>query len=198
MFRVRSWMVGGTIGLVAAWAFMAGPGSAGDDEKAQHKQVLKIAAAFKASKDDGMKEAAAMSKKLDSLEAVMHAFKTRKKGGFGVGDTPGAITPDGIELYINMLQRDGITPTALEKNGKAVEDLAYATAAVAEVTKHFNNKDFGKGKKTKKDWQEFSDKMRDGSLKLAAAAKSKGAAEVKAAAKVVNDACNACHSIFRE
>ncbi|MFO0965866.1 MAG: cytochrome c [Gemmataceae bacterium] len=195
---MRAWLVGGTLAALAALAFLAGPSRAGDDEKAQQKKILEFAAAIKTDKDAGLKKAADMGKKVDSIEGIMHGFKPRKRGGFGVGDTPGAITPDGIELYINGLARDGITATALGKQAKAIEDLSYISAAVAEVTHSFNNKDFGKKGKTKKEWQELAERMRDGSLKLAAAAKAKGAAEIKTAAKLVNDACNACHSKFRE
>lgn len=198
MKHVRAWMVGGTVLALAGLVWVTGRGFAGGDEKAQHAQILKIAAALKTNKAEGIKMAVAMAKKLEHLEGPMHGFKPRKRGGFGVGKTAGAITPDGIELKINQMQRDGITATALGKEAEALEDLAYITAAIGEVTKHFEVRDFGKGKKTKKDWMEHSDRMIEGSLKLAAAAKAKGAADIKSAAKFINDSCNACHSTFRE
>lgn len=197
MLRVRAWISGGAILSVAALVYLAGAGRAGDEDKAAQMQVLKIAAAIKANKDEGLKMAADWGKKTDTLEYIMHGFKPRKKDGIGVGKVAGAITPDGIELFINTLQRDGITPTALAKQAAAIEELAYISATVGEVTRNFTKYEF-KGKKTKKDWQALAEKMRDGSLQLAAAVQAKGAAEVKKAAKTLNDACNACHSQFRE
>lgn len=198
MMRMRAWMVGGSLLALTALLWLEGRGVAGDDEKAQHAQIQKIAAAFKTSKEEGSKMSAAMGKKLESLEGIMHGFKLRKKGGIGVGKTAGAITPDGIEHRFNALLRDGITATALGKEAEAIEEMAYVTAAIGEVTKNFETPGLFKGKKTKKDWQAYSDRMVEGSLKLAAAAKAKNAPEVKTAAKTVNDACNACHSLFRE
>ncbi len=197
MLRMRTWMAGVSLLALAALVW-TGTTVAGGDEAAQTKMVLDIAAKMKTDKAEGMKMAAAFAKKLDSLENVMHGFKPRKKGGIGVGPTAGEITPDGIELYINQTQRDGITATALAKQAKAVEDMAYQTAAIAEIARNFESKDLFKGKKTKKDWQDFAERTREGSLKLAAAAQAKGAAEIKTASKAVNDACNACHSLFRE
>lgn len=201
MRQMRAWMVGGAILSVAVLAMVAGTGRAGDDEKAQQAEVLKIAGALKGKKDQGQAMAAALAKKLGkdigNLEGIMHAFKPRKKNGFGVGKAPGAIVPDGIELKINTLQRDGITGTAMGKEAEALEEMAYHTAAIAEITKNVDRVDF-KGKKTQKDWVAFSEKMAEGSYKLAEAAKGKAAADVKTAAKMINDACNACHSVFRE
>ena len=59
----------------------------------------------KAVKGDGMKmlspdvakQAETLAKKLDDIADAMDLFKPRKKNGFGVGKTPGAINPDGIE-----------------------------------------------------------------------------------------------------
>lgn len=202
MTRMRAWMTGGVLLSLAALILVSGTGLAGDDEKAQQAQILKIAAALKTNKEDGQKMAAAMAKtqkydSLASLEPIMHGFKVRKKGGFGVGKTPGAVTPDGIELKINELQRDGVTATALAKQAEAIEELAYVSAAIAEVAKHLETKEF-KGKMSKKDFVALAERMADGAYKLAGAANKKGAAEIKSAAKLVNEACNACHSQFRK
>jgi hypothetical protein len=202
MTRMRAWVAGGVLLSLAALILIGGRGLAGDDEKAQHADILKIAALLKTKKEEGQKLAASLPKKykydtLYSLEGIMHGFKVRKKGGFGIGKTAGAITPDGIELKINELQRDGITATALAKQAEAIEEMAYISAAIAEVAKHLDTKEF-KGKKSKKDFVALAERMADGSYKLAAAAKAKGAADIKSAAKVINEACNACHSQFRE
>jgi hypothetical protein len=201
MMRLRAWMTGAALLAAATLIWIAGSrAAAGDDEKAHPKKVLEMAAKMKTDKDEGMKMAAAFAKKLDTLEHVMHSFKPRKKGGLGVGPKPEEITPDGIELYIIQTQRDGITATALAKQAKALEDLAYHSAAIAEVARNFDSDELFKGAKKgkKKDWQDLAARSRDASLKLAAAAQAKGAGEIKSAAKVLNDVCNACHSIFRE
>src|SRR5262245_63374268 len=65
---------------------------------------------------------------------VMHAFKLRAVGGLGVGDTPGASKPDGIERKIQKLSNDpALSPGVLAREGAALARTAEVTAAVATV-----------------------------------------------------------------
>jgi hypothetical protein len=163
----------------------------------KNNDVLKIAALIKKGDKEGAKAAAeSLAKKVEEMEELMEVFKPRKKGGIGVGDKPGAITPDGIEQKLLALGRDAPSPTALGKEAAALEEMAYAIAAVAEVTKAKAPKQ-NMGKKTVKDWNTWSDDMREAAVKLAEASKAKGAQDVKTAASKLNASCTNCHSVFR-
>src|SRR5882762_6035698 len=91
------------------------------------KAIDKIAGLIKAGDDAGAKkEAAALAKKVEELNDVMHGFKKRnvKKGikGLGYGPKPGEFIPDGIEGKIQDIARDGITPAALKKEVAHLEE----------------------------------------------------------------------------
>jgi hypothetical protein len=148
----------------------------------------------------GKKQAAALAKKLDELNDVMHGFKPRnaKKGvkGIGVGAKPGVVSPDGIEQKVNAIARDGITATELKKEGAAIAEAMWQTAAIAEIAA-VKGPEKDSGKKTKAAWSKFVDEMRAGARELATAAKGDSVANVKTAAIKLNNSCNGCHMIFR-
>lgn len=182
------------IGILAATlaVYLTDRAVAGGD-KALHGSIKKLAATIKKG-DDVKSDAESLAKK-EEVEEIMEVFKPRKKGGIGVG-APGAVTPDGIELKLINLGRDAPSPAALGKEAAALEEMAYIVAAVAKVT-HAKAPTSNQGKKTVKDWKQWSSDMHDASIKLAEAAKSKSASDVKTAASKVNAACNSCHSVFR-
>ena len=165
--------------------------------------INKIAEALeKGDNATATKEAATLAKNTEELNDVMHAFKprtTKKKGGvtgLGVGPKAGVVTPDGIELKINAMARDGITSGSLKKEGSALIIAAWQTAAIAEVAiAKAPMKDIGKKKRA--DWMKWSEEMKVGSKELAAAVKSGSIADVKTAATKINSSCNSCHSVFR-
>src|SRR5437773_437368 len=68
---------------------------------------------------DGKGDPAAIAKK-NELGDVMALFKLRTKKGLGVGDTPGAITPDGIEAKLMGLGKRADTAD-VAKNAAAYE-----------------------------------------------------------------------------
>ncbi|MCI0353050.1 MAG: cytochrome c [Acidobacteriales bacterium] len=193
--HVRVWGLAIALAGLAGLVLFQGLVVAGD-EKAVQEAVRKIAEAIKnGDKEGAVKQATALSKKVDTLEEVMDVLKPRSKGGLGVGK-PGQVTPDGIWLKVIGLGRDGITVVTLKKEADALEEMSYIIAAVSEVAKiRAPAKD--KGKQTKKEWLSLTEDMRSGSLKLAAAAKSKSAQEIKTAANKLNASCNTCHSTFR-
>jgi hypothetical protein len=144
----------------------------------------------------GAKKAAAELAKNRDYETVMHGFKPRLKKGIGVGNKPGAVTPDGIELKINALARDLITAGALNKEREAILRAAYVTQAIAEfaAAKPWEKP---QGKKTKAAWIEWSDKMLDQAAAFTAAAKSGSPADLKKAAANIKYSCDGCHLVFK-
>jgi alanyl-tRNA synthetase len=137
-------------------------------------------------KTSDTKAIAELAKKY-SLDELMHAFKLRAKGGFGVGETAGAITPDGIEAKLQGLQKKEADKADLAKNGKAYATIGEVSLVLAELSE-----------KDPKKWLEFVEKMRKGSKDLIVASNKSDAKGLKVAAKVLNDSCVECHGIFRD
>ena len=185
------------VGLLAAGLFF-GPGSSRADIDPGIKGALtKIADALeKGDSDTAKKLATALAKKVEELDDIMHGFKLRTKKGLGVGTKAGVVVPDGIELKLNSIARDGITAKQLEKEGKNLAEAAWMTAAISEVAvAKAPARDAGKKKKAK--WIEWAEGSRDAAKEFAKAVKDNSVTEVKAAAIKINNNCNSCHMIFR-
>ena len=187
MKQVRNWAFGAGF-LALGVALMTGFSKAGDgDAKADARKVAALVQ--KGDLEGAAALAAKVSKGLD-VEVVMELLKLSKKGGLGVGK--GVTKNDGIEKKLQEIARD--TPAVSDMAN--LELMGYDIAAVALMT-HSKAPASDKGKKTKKDWVSWSNDMKEHGIALAAAAKKKGAAEVKMAATKVNQSCNSCHSVFR-
>lgn len=132
-----------------------------------------------------------------SLDEIMHAFKFRAKGGIGVGDKAGAITPDGIEAKLQGLMKKAPDKADLQKNGKAYAGMGDVSLTLAELTEIFTPKD-KKGEKDPKKWKEYTENMRKGAKDLSAAATKGDGAAVQKAAKSLYGSCTDCHGIFRD
>lgn len=171
--------------------FLAALGRAGDDDAAK-KGILKIAAALaKGNSEAASSDAKALAKKIEEIDEVMNLMRPRNKKGLGVGEKPGAIVPDGIELKLVQMGRDAPSQQAANKEAAALEKMAHVVGAIAEVA-------IVKTPKTKaKEWIRYAKEMRDAAPKLAEAAKSKSPAELKKAAAQINAACNSCHTAFK-
>ena len=197
MSRARMGIAGSLAAAAVGALWLSGTISAGDN-KAIREGTDKVAAALqKGDKDGAKKQADTLAKKVDDFGEVMDLFKPRKKGGYGVGEMPGAITPDGIEQMLLKIGRDAPAAGTLAKNAAAFEQMGYRIAAIGLVA-HAKAPTANQGKKTVKDWNSWSDDTVTGGLALAAAAKAKGAQDVKTAASKLNNACNSCHTIFRD
>lgn len=193
--RTRLWLC--TLGVlsVAVCLRLASESTAGGDAGTK-AAIQKIAAAIEKGDEAGAKkQAQALAKKVDDVEEVMNVFRPRTKKGIGVGDKAGAIQPDGIELQLNKIGRDGVTPVTAKKDAHGFEKMSYVIAAVAEYAMAKEVKD--EGKKKAKDWKQWAKDMREAAPALAAAAKSKSPAEIKKACEKINNACNSCHSVFK-
>jgi hypothetical protein len=195
---MRTWAIAwaAALGLLTAGVFVWTGSSRADIEPANAAALAKIAAALENGKDDDAKKmAAALAKKIDELNDVMHGFKPRPKG-VGVGHKAGVVVPDGLELKYNSIGRDGITPQQLGKEGQNLVEGAWMTAAIMEVAlAKTPAKDMGKKKRAK--WIEWTEGTRDGARELAKAAKAMSTTEVKTAVVKMNNNCNSCHMIFR-
>src|SRR5262249_2191096 len=164
------------------------------DEKSAKEGIDKLAKSLAGGKED---KAQVDALKKENLDDVMNLFKLRKSGGFGVGNTPGAVTPDGIELKIINLAKKTVAGD-LKTQGDAIAEAAYRAAAIAAVAIHKCPVEKKKGEKDPKDWEKWSKGMKDAALELATAAKAKDAKKVEDAAKKLNNNCQQCHGVFRD
>src|SRR5262249_10991961 len=108
--------------------------TAADDHKATFEALKKLAGMGDEMKKAG--EAEAKKKEMD-LEAVMHGFKLRNKGGIGFGEKPSANpTTDGIEARIIALSKKELTKKEAETQEKDLITMAQISAAIASVAIH--------------------------------------------------------------
>jgi hypothetical protein len=193
--------VGGAslVAVVCGWLLLGSVGQAGEG-KDPKVGILKIAELHqKGNEADAKTQAKVMAKGVEDMGDVMELLKPRKggKGGLGVGTKPGAIRPDGIEQMIMALARDGITPEKMKTQAKALERMAYVSAAVMDVALA-KPPEKDEGSKTIKLWNESAKQARKAALELAKAARSDSPAEVRKAAGKLNAGCNNCHNEFRQ
>jgi len=189
-------LMAGSLGI-----FLISQGTGNVRAAAQNKTVtdaiMKIADEFKKGNTAGAKtQAEAFAKTIEDLDEVMDLLKPRKKNGVGVGKVPGAIVPDGIEQMLITLGRDAPGAGTMAKQAEALEEMSYVISAIAEVAIAKPPTKFA-AKQNKKDWMTWSTEVRSSALEFAKAAKAKGAQDVHSAAKKMNNACNSCHTVFR-
>lgn len=203
------------MGLGVALALAAGVGvlslRAADDNPVP--ATVKKLADQVGTKDwaDLTKEGDAIMKKLGEqkreLNDIMYVFKLRgaaKNPGIGIGDKPGAITPDGIEAKLNNWAKRGVKVTAKDlQHAAEFSRMAEISAAVAGIVANAPNEKARKKPADVQKWKEYSKEMHDSSLDLIKALKSKGpmatkAAAVKAAAVTLQGTCTKCHGDFRD
>jgi hypothetical protein len=162
--------------------------------------VQAIADALAKGDEAGAQKLAADLAKTTSVEDAMHLFGLRKAGkskGYGVGDQPGKVTPDGIEAKIMGFSKKAPAKAAITKDAVAFIQMAYRTAAIADIaTSKAPEKDMGE--KKVKDWKTWAANMKSGSVELAAAFKAQDPAMVKTAASKVYQNCTQCHGVFRD
>jgi hypothetical protein len=190
-------LAGGVAVLAVGGLLLVGDRTRADDDKALRDDVLKIADAIqKGDKAAAKQQAVAVARKIKELHEVMDFMKPRKKGGFGVGDKPGVIVPDGIEDMLRILGRDAPSQTKLEKISKGLERMSYTIAAIQEIALASSPEKFVGAQKPEV-WRGSAENARDAALELAKAAREMSPAAVKKAASLVNTGCNNCHADFR-
>jgi hypothetical protein len=199
MARARMLAAGAGILALATGFLAVGSSGAGDDKNDAREAVQKIADAIQKGDADQAKMLAGEVAKDGELEPIMYLMKKRDskgkaKGYFGIGKTPGAIQPDGIEpKLLNMAKR--VPQAEVDKQSEALAEMGYRIAAIAEIAKLKPN---DKAAKKKQEWAQYADTMAKAGAELAEAAKEKKATAVKAAAAKAVSACNNCHGSFRD
>lgn len=174
-------------------------GTAGDDPKVLMKKVDAIAQAIQKKKSDkATKLAAQLAENQEEVYYVMLLFKPRNRKGYGVGKAPGAIKPDGIEVFLREVSKGNVPANELKKHKEAMLKMAYRVSAVAEFAEHpplLPRRT--SGKKSKKAWLGFTKDMKTSTTAFTKAIqKGNMAAALKAGTKI-NASCNNCHSVFR-
>jgi hypothetical protein len=194
-----------TLWVLGAGLFMAlsGDSSSQDKkpskEKKQNKEareaVLRMADLVERKDFMALKQQAdGVAKSIEGLDDVMNLLKLRSRGGLGIGDTPGAVAPDGMEAKVVNMAKRPLAPAQLAKESKDLVRLAYVNAAIAQISEARTDVD---GKMDPKAWQKWSIDMRQSAIELADAAQAMDPARVKAAAKKMNTSCTDCHDKFR-
>ncbi len=196
-------LAGAALLALGIWCLSIGSGTAADDKDDVKDNVLKLADAIeKDDADQAKKLAEAVAKAVDELDPVMNLMsprnpKAKKAIGLGVGPTPGAILPDGIEKKIQALAKKAPPAGQLGKDADALAEMAYRVAAISEVAKLKPNDKVTKPQ-DKQDWANYTGEMKKRALELAMAAKAKNANAIKTAANKLNTACSNCHGKFRD
>lgn len=182
---------------------LAGPGAAQDKKEADEdkeikeaqKDVLDLTKDVSADKPDAKainEKAAKIKKKYEELNTVMHIYKPKDKGGIGYGKAG-----EGIELKIIGMGKRVVPAATLTKDKDELIKMANINIAMAAITKHYAPTKT-KGGKGKKDWESHCEDQRKAAEELIKAVKAGKAADVKTAANNLNNACNNCHTDFRD
>jgi soluble cytochrome b562 len=194
------------VALSVGLGTMAASTRADDDEPDIPGTIQKMADAIAKADTAAAQKAAAKLPKGDDLDLgdVMQTMDLRthkdgKKGkGLGVGPTPGAIRPDGIEAKIDRLANHAPSKGDLNKEAKAIERAADIAAACGTVAKdHPPAKDNDGNPTDAKEWKAWAEQMVKLSRDLAKAARAKDPAQVQAAAGKLNDSCVQCHTKYK-
>ncbi|MGL4551193.1 MAG: hypothetical protein ACRC33_08395, partial [Gemmataceae bacterium] len=150
------------LALIAGLSLVAfNAARADDDTKAAQKDILDLAADLEAGKDVAEK-VAAIKKKYEDLNTLMHSYKPSEKGGIGYGPKAKG---DGIEIKLTSLAKRALSKTALDKEKKDLVKVGHINAALAKITDAYAPTK-PKGGKTPKDWKKYAEDMEKASKSL--------------------------------
>jgi hypothetical protein len=185
-----------------------------DDQRGVRERALLLAQALgqkggwaeaKKLSADLLKQKAGPEKKVgwDKLLTgadLMDTFRTKAKGGDGIHPDlqsyvklKGAL--NGIEEKIRALSMKELNDAGMKKEAKELELLAYRTAVLGALT--YNYAPPKAGKKDPELWRQYSLKMRDLSVDLAAAAQKGDPATVLKVSSNLYASCTQCHGTFK-
>jgi hypothetical protein len=191
---VRGLVMGGVLALGIGALTLNSRAYADDDDK-EIKEAQDAIVALAKDIEDGKPataKVAAIKKKFDDLGTIMQVYKPRAKKGLGFGPTG-----EGIEAKLNSIGgKKGISKADLTKFEKELIKVSNVNLAMVEVLRKYPPKP--KNGKTEKDWNEYADAMKSGSLDLIKAVKAGDSAKVKSIAANISNACNNCHTDFRD
>jgi len=122
-------------------------------------------------------------------------FTVRRPGvtrsGLGVGESPGAVTPDGIEAKLYRLARRRLTALEMTAEGKALARMGDVTAAIAAVTA-------SQGEEARRvppaRWQQLSKEMYVEARAFRDAVRANDLAKVQQSAAQLAGVCSQCHA----
>ncbi len=193
--KAPSYAAGAAFLTLGLWMLSTNAGGAADDDyKAAQDAVGKVAELLAKKDEAGAKKEADAVRAKYELDAIMSVFKLRSKKGVGVGPTPKAISPDGIEALFQNMEKKGPP----QKDAAHVERSAYISAAVAMIAMEKCPVQKKEKDKDPKEWKQWCEDMRKGSLDLAAALKAYKPADIKSTVKRLNESCINCHGPFRQ
>jgi hypothetical protein len=160
-------------------------------------EASKLAASLPFGRDTTRAKAPDLSKYLEVAD-LMNVYRTKKKGGEGIAPALQSTGPlkqqNGIEEKIRYLARKKMAPAKLAKESEALALLGYELAADGSLTATFA----AAQKKDPARWREYSLAVRDAAVQLATAARKADAAAVFKAATTLDNACNQCHTVYRQ
>lgn len=192
--KMRNLMVGGL-----ALAFALGTSTVAVAIQGKKGALEALDKLAKKTKDASFSEDCKKAAGSLELDPVMHSFKPRARGGFGVGGKAGLVpaNQDGIEAYLPALSKKGLAAADAGKLADPILEMANRVLAIAEVSDNLwpESKESAKSKKK---WLELNLLMKDGAKELAEAVSTKNYAGVKKAAAKLNTSCSECHSTFRD
>jgi hypothetical protein len=146
-------------------------------------------------------EAFAKDKQVEDL-ALLFARRTKqgpRVNSLGIGPTPGAFQPDGIEQLIIQLDSDRlIDHKLLERHADDLSRAFYITAVIGEGHRSHCPVKQKTGKKDPKDWDRWCLQLRDSAFEMAGVVQDKQPKTVREVAKRLNNACFSCHDVFRD
>ena len=180
--------------------------SADDDDKEDIDAAKKLAdpvkkllAAVQSGKDVA-KAAEDLNKKGDLKHIMWAGFKSRDKGGVGVGEKAGAIKPDGVEAKIISMSKKPMSGAQLEKESADLVKMAQVAQAIGDIAELNTPKknDPKDPKKTVAAWTKYTKLQKDSAKALEDAVKANDADKVLDATKNLYSSCTNCHSIFRD
>jgi len=188
----------GALLALGIWSLTTAQGlSAGDDDKEileAQKAIVQLTDMLGKNPAGAAQAAEAIAKKYE-LGTAMQIFKPRNKKGLGVGEKPGEITPDGIELKIISLGKRALPATTLKQQAPALVRMCEVSKAMGELAKHYQPPK--KAGSNPANWKKYSDDEIKASDDLSAAVKGGNPITVRKAADNLNASCNNCHTDFR-
>jgi hypothetical protein len=135
-----------------------------------------------------------------TITELMEPLHVKSKGGDGIHpDLQSNVklkgTQNGIEEKLRNLTMKELNEAGMKKEAKELELLAYRTAVLGALTYYYAPPKAGK--KDPEQWRQYSLKMRDNGVELAAAAKKGDTAAVLKASSHLYESCTQCHSQFK-
>jgi cytochrome c556 len=195
--------------LALGVCLLASPISRGDDpdEKEEKENIAaakkltdpvkKLVEAVEGDKDIA-RAAAELNKKGDLKHIMWAAFKSRERGGLGVGEKK---KTDGVEpkLISEMRRKNPMSADDLKEQSADLIKIANIAKAIGEIAElHTPEKNDPKNPdRTVANWKKFTKREKDGAQELIDAVKANDPAKVSDATKNLYSSCTNCHIAFR-